>query len=124
MRNLIVNSSLDAVIGVDEGGLITMWNAHAEVLFGWTEQEALGRSLVEAALPTDVQTLIGTSGGAILRKAVELAARRKNGERVDVELYVAQHSAGGRTIYILFARDISERKNAEREIRELNARLE
>ncbi|MEP6566018.1 MAG: PAS domain S-box protein, partial [Mesorhizobium sp.] len=41
--SLIVETALDAVIGIDRHGAITGWNRQAESIFGWTHKEALGR---------------------------------------------------------------------------------
>ena len=42
---LILDTALDAVVGMDAQGLITEWNPQAEVTFGWSRDEALGRRL-------------------------------------------------------------------------------
>jgi len=44
---LIVETALDAVVTMDAGGVITGWNPQARATFGWTSEEALGRSLAE-----------------------------------------------------------------------------
>ncbi|MDE3181741.1 MAG: PAS domain S-box protein, partial [Acidobacteriota bacterium] len=40
---LIIETALDAVVTMDDEGLITGWNARAEKMFGWSREEALGR---------------------------------------------------------------------------------
>src|SRR5688572_226924 len=51
MRGLVIDSSMDAIVGMKEDGTITLWNPNAEVLFGWTAEEAVGRVLAETILP-------------------------------------------------------------------------
>src|SRR5436853_7510911 len=48
---LLVAHALDAVITIDLQGLITSWNPQAERLFGWAQQEVLGRLLSETIVP-------------------------------------------------------------------------
>ena len=47
----IVDSALDAVVGMDADGIITDWNKQAEETFGWTRPEALGRRMSESIIP-------------------------------------------------------------------------
>ena len=47
----VLDSALDAVIGMDARGLVTGWNPRAEEIFGWTREEALGRKLAELIIP-------------------------------------------------------------------------
>src|SRR4051794_19072251 len=47
----IIESAHDAFIGIDTGGIITDWNRQAEVTFGWSRVEALGRPLAETIIP-------------------------------------------------------------------------
>jgi PAS domain S-box-containing protein len=50
---LIVESSLDAVVTIDECGLITGWNPQAEAIFGWTRDEAMRRLLADLVIPNE-----------------------------------------------------------------------
>ena len=46
IRNqLILNSSLDAVVIIDPDGKITFWNPQAEIIFGWKSEEVMGKLL-------------------------------------------------------------------------------
>jgi PAS domain S-box-containing protein len=42
-----------AVIATDAGGVVTHWNARAEVLYGWTREEAIGRYIADLTVPKD-----------------------------------------------------------------------
>ena len=46
-----MDNAYDAFVGMDEAGLISDWNPQAEKIFGWSRQEALGRSLAETIVP-------------------------------------------------------------------------
>src|SRR4051812_21657166 len=48
---LILDTAYDAFIALSEDGRITDWNRQAEATFGWSRQEALGRSLAETIVP-------------------------------------------------------------------------
>ena len=48
---LIVDTAYDALITIDATSLILDWNRQAEATFGWSESEAVGRSLAETIIP-------------------------------------------------------------------------
>src|SRR5687767_6796160 len=47
----VIDSALDAVVTTDADSVITGWSAHAATMFGWTAEEALGRTLNETIIP-------------------------------------------------------------------------
>ena len=49
--NMIVDSALDAIISVNEAGIIIDWNPQAEILFGWAKEEIVGQSVVQTIIP-------------------------------------------------------------------------
>ena len=132
MRHLIINSSVDAVIGLADDGVITMWNPNAEKLFGWTQSEATGSHVADRVFAPetpgedmrDVRRFFEPGQGALLRRQIEFLAQTKSGDEVSVEFYIADHKTDSGSIYIVFARDISDRKRAEQAIHELNSKLE
>ena len=78
----LVESSDDAIISKNLDGVITSWNAAAERMFGYTEQEAIGRS-VRMLIPADLQS----------EEDVVLAKIRA-GEKVDHYETIRQHKDG------------------------------
>src|SRR5256886_1187019 len=78
---VIIDTSPSAVISADETGLITGWNRKAEEIFGWSHDEALGRTLTGTIIPRryrdahqrGLARFIETGEGPLLGETVELA---------------------------------------------------
>ncbi len=112
----LVESSLDAVVGLDTEGLIRLWNEGAERLYGWTPEEVLGRPVasLDPRPPGEVgDELRRALGGQRLR--LKGRRRRKDGSLADVELLLAPvFDAEGRTVGVASVdRDLSERQRLE-----------
>jgi PAS domain S-box-containing protein len=125
----IVESSDDAIISKDLGGTITSWNHGAEQLFGYTAAEMIGQSILRL-FPSDrhdEETRIITSVRRGIRvDHFETIRVRKDGSLVDVSLTVSPiRDAQGRTIGAsTIARDITERKKQEAELRRREREVE
>ncbi len=116
----IIESSDDAIIGKTLEGKILSWNAGARKLYGYTESEAVGRTisfLVEPERSRELAPLLErvTRGEHISH--FETTRRRKDGAVVEVSLSISpvRNSAGQIIGASTIARDIGERKQAERE---------
>jgi PAS domain S-box-containing protein len=128
----IVDSALDAVVGMDANGIITDWNKEAEAVFGWTRLEVQGRRMSEAIIPmryrsaheSGLQHFFQTGEGPVLNRRVEITALRRNGEEFPIELSITPLKLGEAWIFSAFVRDISDRKRSEEQLRrsELNLR--
>jgi PAS domain S-box-containing protein len=120
-NRLIMNSALDAIITIDEKGLITFWNPQAENIFGWNEKDVLNKELSSIIMPAhfraayakEIGNFYDTGGGQSLRKLIEMNALHKNGEEFPVELSVTPVRLGDKPLFCLFIRDISERKKSQ-----------
>lgn len=124
----IVESSDDAIVSKTLEGIIQTWNAGAERIFGYTAAETIGRPIT-MLMPPDRQGEEPMILGRIRRGEridhYETVRQRKNGELVDISLTVSPvKDANGRIIGASkIARDITDRKRAEREAREARAQL-
>ena len=124
----IVESSDDAIVSKDLDGIITSWNPAAERIFGYSAEEAVGRS-IRLIIPADRQSeedevLRRVRAGEFV-KHFETVRQRKDGSFVDISLTVSPIKGHSGEIVgaSKIARDISERKAAEAAREELVEQL-
>jgi diguanylate cyclase (GGDEF)-like protein/PAS domain S-box-containing protein len=117
----------DAIIMMDNTGTIAFWNDAAHRMFGYSEQEALGKYLHELIIPERQRSDCETSftchkhnGTApVIGKTLELVALRKDGMQIVTEHSISQVSIQGEWHTICIVRDVTERKQFEERIQHL-----
>jgi two-component system cell cycle sensor histidine kinase/response regulator CckA len=126
----IVDSSDDAIISKDLNGVVTSWNKSAERLFGYTQEEAAGRTIAELVIPDDRQDeepdILARLRSGERVDHFETVRRRKDGSLLDVSLTISPVRDRTGTIVgaSKIARDITERKRADDAITALNEQLQ
>ena len=124
-----MDSSDDAIISKNLDGVITSWNKSAQRLFGYTAEEAIGRTVAELLIPEDRQEeepeILAKLGRGERVDHFETIRRRKDGSFVDISLTVSPvKDRHGRIIGASkIARDMSPRKRAAEAIQSLNLQL-
>ena len=111
----LVESSEDAIFGVDLQGLITSWNRGAERVFGYTAQEIVGQSvsaLVGAQTPPGTNGFWESARAGRPVPAFEVPARRKDGSGVSVSYSLApiRDERGGIAGIAVVGRDLTAEK--------------
>lgn len=127
----IVATALDAVITMDAAGMICDWNPRAEAVFGWPAAEVVGKP-AEAVIPPQHRAryhsalahFLATGEGPMLGKRVELTALHRDEREFPIEVAVTPIRLGEAWLFCAFLRDISDRRQGEREINRLNEVLE
>ena len=114
----IVQSSEDAIIGLDLEGTVTNWNPAAEHLYGWPAAEAVGRPASFLVPPDRMEELTDIFGRLRRGERVrhhETVRLHREGTRLDVSLTVSPvYDGEGRLVGASkTARDITERRKAE-----------
>ncbi|MFL5840645.1 MAG: PAS domain S-box protein [Thermoleophilaceae bacterium] len=125
----LLENTEDAVVALDEGYFLTVWNAGAERLYGWTASEVVGRHANEVA-----RTNLSEEERSELRRELaengrwrgEVTVARKDGTTVEAELISVALRGPQREItgYLTIHRDISERKRSEEALRAAQRRSE
>src|SRR5712671_1966388 len=124
----IVNSSDDAIISKNLDGAITSWNDGAERMFGYTAQEAVGRRIAMIIPPDrldeEARILERLKAGERIEH-YETVRVRKDAKRLDISLTISPLKDGAGSVIgaSKVARDITDRKQAERDLRESQERL-
>jgi PAS domain S-box-containing protein len=124
----IVESSDDAIISKDLNRVILTWNAGAQRIFGFTQSEAVGhpiRLLIPPELFDEECSILQKLRAGARIEQYETLRVTKGGKKIDVSLTISaiRDSSGVLVGYSQIARDITERKTAEKELHDLSARL-
>jgi PAS domain S-box-containing protein len=125
----IVEYSEDAIISKDLNGIVTSWNRGAETIFGYTEEEMIGTSILrlipEERQNEETQILASIARGKSVHH-FETQRRTKAGPLIDVSITASPlKDASGKPIGASkVARDITARRKAERQIAEQAAFLD
>ena len=125
---LTIGTALDAVISADSRGVITDWNAQAEIIFGRTRAEAVGQVLAEIIIPLayrDAHRIglahyLETGAGPVLNRRIEISALRRDGTEFPIEIAIVPIRSEDGVTFSAFVRDITETKRAESEHLRLN----
>jgi PAS domain S-box-containing protein len=124
----IVESSDDAIIGKDLDGVITSWNRSAERIFGYTAEEMVGASIMKL-IPADRRNeeihILGRIRRGESVEQFETLRQTKDGRLIDISVTASPiRDATGRIIGVSkVARDITERKRIEEELRVTHEKL-
>jgi PAS domain S-box-containing protein len=125
----IVNSSDDAIISKTLDGIITSWNPGATKVFGYSGAEAIGKPmlmLIPSERRSEEPEILARIARGESVEHFETGRVRKDGQRIIISATISaiKDHTGKITGASKIARDITESKQAEEEIRRLNAELE
>jgi len=125
----IVRSSLDAIISTSLDGHITNWNPSAEDLLGYPRSEIIGRHIAELVpdeASATLEELLDTAVEGVHGGARDTRWRHRDGHDVDVAISISpvRDHSGALHGFSAIARDISERKRSENQLRGLLAKEE
>jgi PAS domain S-box-containing protein len=132
MLSGVISSALDAIVILSEVGHIIHWNKAAAEIFGYTEEEVKGRTLIETIIPMSYQYskwngflgFAGQEDSTFVNRRIELTAVRKNKEVFPIELTVTGMGEGTDFYYSAFIRDISIRRQWEEELVQMKEKAE
>lgn len=116
----ITDSAQDAILMLNQRGLITYWNPAAERVFGYSSAEVSGRDLhgllaparYHAAFASAFVEFQKTGRGAVIGKTIEMEALRKDGAEVAISLSLSVLKTRGEWLAVGIVRDVTEQKLA------------
>jgi PAS domain S-box-containing protein len=128
---LILQNAYDAFLAIGPDGRVTDWNAQATKLFGWKEEEALGREAVELITAPEwrerwrghFQAFMTRGECALLAGPTEIKLADRHGRPLTVEIAVTALPSPPGFAAVAFVRDIRPRKEQEERERERQQRL-
>lgn len=126
----ITETAADAVIVADGDGRIVQFNPAAEEIFGHPRSEVLGEPL-SVLMPeryrddhvAGLDRFLETGEAHVIGTTVEMEGLRADGSEFPCELSISSWEAGGEPYFAGIVRDVTERKQAERDLREHRERL-
>jgi PAS domain S-box-containing protein len=126
----VVDTAVDGVIAIDAHGKVLMFNPACERMFGYSAEEVLGRN-VKMLMPEPYQS--GHDGylhnyresgeRKIIGIGREVLGRKKSGATFPMDLSVGEAFEDGEPIFVGVIRDLTERRAAEKALRESSERM-
>ena len=131
LSQLLFNAP-DAVIVANTESIIMYWNPKAETIFGWRQEEVMGKSLAELIIPdryreahrAGMERYLQTGTAKVLNRTIEISAINKAGKEFFVSLTISTTLHKGQTGFIAFIRDIDQQKRIEAELEQKRLQLE
>ena len=130
IRRTMLQSSLDAIMVVDETGSIIEFNPAAEKMYGWTRDEILGKDLLDTVIPSYYRKgfangaeYMAGRGSPMVGQRLETVTQNAAGEIIPIELTANEMRLADRRLIFGSIRDLREKQRAEEEINRQRERL-
>ena len=122
-KTAMLESALDCIITMDHRGNVVDFNPSAEETFGYKRAEVVGKEMASLIIPEELRDkhreglarYLETGEGPILGTRIEVNALRADGTQIPVELAIAPVDVVGAPMFTGYLRDITSRRDAERE---------
>jgi PAS domain S-box-containing protein len=117
----LLEAAPDAIVGVDEGGMIVLVNGQTEALFGYAREDLLGEEVgmlaadrFGALLSHRVETYFAEPRPELMGVKLEMHGRRQDGTEFPAEISLSSIEADGGRLVTAAVRDVTERRAAEK----------
>ena len=114
----MLETALDAVVIMKPDGIVADWNDRAVNVFGWSREEAVGRTMADLIIPeryreahrNGLRRYLESGKREVIGRRIEVSGLRKNGEEFPVELAISPIQDRKDVLFVGFLRDITERR--------------
>jgi len=128
----IIDTAYDALVRIDNDGVILGWSHQAERIFGWPASQVIGDTLEKTIIPDryrdahlkGLRRFVESGTGPVVNKVIEISSLHIDGHEFPIELTIAPIKVQKGYEFNAFIRDISERKKIEEDLRASYAQLE
>jgi two-component system NtrC family sensor kinase len=127
----VIDAAQEAIVLFDRKGVVRDLNPAAARIFGWSREQVVGRNLADFAIPPKLLGVFRKHLEAAFRLErdpsdgfLEVHALRQNGEEFPLEVSTSVIETPQGRLLSTFARDITERKRAEKALHESEAKLQ
>ena len=129
-HRVMVETASDAVVSIDESGVIILANPAAGRIFGYDPEELVGKpltTLMSGAMrrfhETGFNRYLASGVRHLNWQGTEVTALRASGEEFPAEVSFGEMVVDGRKVFTGFIRDISEKRRSEQALRDTQAEL-
>jgi two-component system cell cycle sensor histidine kinase/response regulator CckA len=113
---VVFDQSVDALVVMDDRGIIRDWNPRAEEVFGWSHQEIVGRTVAETIVPERFRQAhrhglaqqMETGESLVDGKTMELIGLHHDGHEFPLRLTIWRSIVGGHGLFVGMVRDTFE----------------
>ncbi|WP_084396682.1 sensor histidine kinase [Henriciella aquimarina] len=126
----ILQSVPDAMVVINDAGIITAFSRAAEALFGYEANELLGQNVSILMAPTDkaqhdeyIMRYLRTGQRRIIGIGRTVTARRSDGTLFPIDLKIGEAKIGDHYLFTAFMRDLTEQRRNESRMKALQAEL-
>ncbi|MGA2681578.1 MAG: PAS domain S-box protein [Candidatus Bathyarchaeia archaeon] len=127
----ILNSALDAIIAIDDAMNVAEWNPAASRIFGYTQEEIIGKPIsklipfsVTQTATQEIRRFVETSPQESIGRLIEIIGLKKDGAEFFAELSFSKMQINGKNHGVAFVRDITERKQVQKKLQNYSRELE
>jgi PAS domain S-box-containing protein len=130
VREATLRASLEAIVTIDRHSRIVEWNEVATQIFGHNREAVLGASITGLIIPPvhraghdrGMAHFLTTGEGPVLGRRLEIPALHRDGHEFPIEIAISTIDVDDGPLFTAYIRDITDRKRAERELRESQER--
>jgi len=122
----IIDTALDAFVQTDQNAVILDWNSQAEIMFGWSRQEALGKNVIDLIIAEAERDELKAGLGRfrdsehpqLAGRRREVTAMQRDGREFRAEISITALKRREGTVFNAFYRDLTDKIAAEDRIRQ------
>ncbi len=128
LYEVLMQSTLDAIVLSDRDGTVISWNPGASRMFSRSSAEMIGQNL-SVVIPGydkegtgDLSSFMASGKSGLLNQIVQKWGLRRQGEQFPVEMTLSAYTSSGETLLAFVIRDITDRHNADLALRDSERR--